>query len=240
MSDEPVEVVQEQRVWASPDSLKFFAAHRDRVDDLYRSERHFLPEVLARVRTVLDVGCAAGGFSQVMRALNPAVEYTGLDVVPEFVALAASRYPESRFVVGDGIQYSTPPNSYDLAHSTGILHLNSRHEEIVTALYEQARHYVLCDFRATTGPRVEGTFRLDFEGAGDRRPLLPYIVLNLDELLAALGRLRPAPRAVRLYGYHHAPSSMATITLETVIMACVLIEKGDGGSPTQFDVEIAE
>jgi SAM-dependent methyltransferase len=239
MNDEIAKDVQdEQRIWSDAGSFKFFSASRNSPEDLYPSERRFLPELVAQVRTVLDVGCAAGGFSRIMKSFNPSLEYTGIDVNPEFVALASARYPDSRFEVGDGIHFRTPPNSYELVHSSGILHLNSRYEDIVRGCYAQASRNLLCDFRLTRGPRVEGTLTLDFDADGRARPPLPYIVVNVDELLAMLGRLQPAPAAIRMHGYFHEPSHMASIPLTKVIMSFVVIEKGNGSGVTTCDLDL--
>lgn len=223
------DVRYEQRVWAAPDSLDFFQTHRQRPEDLYPSERLFLPDVLPRVHTVLDVGCAAGGFSRIMKSFNPGIAYTGVDINPEFVEVARRSFPDSAFQVGDGITFETPPGSYDLVHSSGILHLNSRFEDIVASCYAQARQYFACDFRLTRGPRVEGTFTLEFQPEGGVRPVLPYIVLNVNGLVEMLTKLMPAPRAIRLRGYYHPPSAMADLPLDRVLMTAALIEKGSTG-----------
>ena len=232
------DVAIEQQVWTRVDSLEFFSEHRNRVEDLYPSERRFLPQVLPVVRSVLDIGCAGGGFSRIMKAFNPAVEYTGVDVNSTFVERATAAYPDSRFLAGDGIHFDTPPNSYDLVHSMGILHLNSRYEEIVRAGYEQARRFLLCDFRLTPGSCVEGTFRLAFKKDDSQERLLPYIVPNTRALLDMLLSLRPGPARVSGFGYYHPPSSMAEIPLSEVLMAVFLIEKDGGGSgPTVIDLD---
>lgn len=230
----------EQRVWVWPDSVEFFSTHRQSADDLYPSERRFLPRLLPEVRTVLDVGCAAGGFSRIMKSFNPALQYTGVDVNPEFIAIARTNFPESTFEVADGIHFATSPDSYDLVHSSGILHLNSRYEDIVAACYGQCSRYLLCDFRLTRRPRVEGTFTLAFDQDAEPRPVLPYIVLNVEECFAMLGSLNPAPRIVRAHGYYHPPSHMASITLPQVMMTVVLIEKGDGRTATQFVLDLPD
>ena len=222
-------VREEQKAWAASDSLEFFQTHRQRPEDLYPSEKFFLPGVLPQVQSVLDIGCAAGGFSRIMKSFNPAIGYTGVDINPEFVEIARRSFPDSTFILGDGINFETPDESYDLVHSSGILHLNSRYEEIVRACYAQARRYLACDFRLTPGPRVEGTFTLEFQPADGTRPVLPYIVLNVDELVAVLSGLRPAPRAVRLRGYYHPPSPMAELPIDHVLMTAVLVEKGPVG-----------
>ena len=102
-------VAEEQASWASPDSLEFYSRHRSSEDQLYESERFFLPAIAREVETVLDIGCAAGGFFPIMRAFNPEIQYTGIDVTEAFIDLARARYDDAEFFVSDGL--STPLGS---------------------------------------------------------------------------------------------------------------------------------
>ena len=43
-------------------SLNYWKNHRNKLDDLYPSERYFLYPILKSTKSVLDVGCAAGGY----------------------------------------------------------------------------------------------------------------------------------------------------------------------------------
>lgn len=231
----------EQRVWAGPDSLKFFQDHRREARDLYLSERLFLPEVVPLVSSCLDIGCAAGGFSRILKTYNPTLQYTGLDINEEFVALARREFPDSRFEVGDGVHFGTPPGSFDLVFSSGVLHLNSRFREIVRAGYEQARRFLLCDFRLTRGSTMIGSFKLDFKGRGNQPAELPYILLNVDELVRELTGLRPTPKRLVLRGYPHPVSPMASGVPAEAFMTFVLIEKGPtGAAGTQVHMDLRD
>lgn len=234
----PVSVQDEQRVWGRNGSLEFFQKSRQRPEDLYPSERFFLPAVLPQVTSCLDVGCAAGGFSRIMKSFNPSLRYTGIDILPEFVDIARRAHPDSQFLVGDGIHFTTPPESYDLVFSTGILHLNSRYRDIVDACYAQARRFLLCDFRLTRGAAVTGTFHVKFSD-GNETPL-PYVVLNVDEAVTWLASLTPRPRRIRAYGYYHAPSAMASVPLTQVLMAFFLVEKGPMADTTDISLELPD
>lgn len=228
----------EQRVWAKPDSVEFFREHRQAPEDLYPSERFFLPEVLPSVTSCLDIGCAAGGFSRIMRSFNPGLAYTGIDVNPEFVEIARSTYLDCRFLLGDGINFATPSGSYDLVYSGGILHLNSRYADIIRAGYAQARRFLLFDLRLTYSRTVRGSLRLEFKAGPAEPSPLPYFALNVEEALGLLRSLQPKPRHIRARGYYHAPSPMATLGLSRVMMAFFLVEKGDGTSPCEVDLDI--
>jgi SAM-dependent methyltransferase len=223
------DIRSEQQVWSKSDSLEFFQTHRQTPADMYQSERFYLPEILPLVRSVLDIGCAAGGFSRIMKSFNSGIAYTGVDIAPKFVDIASKSFPDSRFILGDGIHFATPPNSYDLVYSTGVFHLNSRWRDMVRAAYEQARRYVLVDFRLTSGPALEGTLRIEFDGRLSDA-VLPYYVVNTSELIAFLESMEPQPAAIRARGYYHPPSEMATLAVSQVLMAFFLIEKGQPGN----------
>lgn len=231
----------EQRVWVKPDSLVFFQMHRNDPRDLYLSERLFLPDLLPQVGSCLDVGCAAGGFSRIMKSFNPQLVYTGVDVNEEFIAIARRTYPDCCFELGDGVRFASPSGSFELVFVGGLLHLNSSYRKMVRGCYEQAGRFLLGDFRLTHSPSVTGRFRLDFDGAGGAAEDLPYIVLNINELIETLCALEPAPASVTLRGYPHLVSPMASEVPRDVIMAFALIEKGRGSAtPCRVTVDIRE
>jgi SAM-dependent methyltransferase len=229
-------VVDEQRAWASPESLDYYRRHRQKAEELYPSERFFLPEVLAQVDSMLDVGCAAGGFSEVARAFNPQVRYVGVDIVPAFIETARADHPHAEFAIGDGLAFSTGPGSFDLVHASGVLHLNMRYRDMIAAMWRQTRRFLLCDLRLTTGAAEVGRMDSPF---GERSPVsLPYVVLSLADARQLLSNLNPAPNKVTVKGYPHRASAAATLTNPDILMACVLAEKGAGSASPAFDIDL--
>jgi SAM-dependent methyltransferase len=51
--------------------------------------------------SVTDVGCGIATFYEFLKGRGCAVSYTGIDLVPEFIAANAARYPEAAFAVRD-------------------------------------------------------------------------------------------------------------------------------------------
>jgi SAM-dependent methyltransferase len=230
MADDAIR--SEQSGWSAPDSVEYYRRHRSQPEDLYESERFFLPDVLSKVESVLDVGCAAGGFSRVMRAFNPALRYVGVDITPELVEAARRDHPDCEFHIGDGLHYPFPPGSFDLVHCSGVLHLNSRYPDMVRSMWEQTRRYLLFDVRLTRGPSVTGRMRIDFDGTGaGAAATLPYHILNLDDWLALLQALRPAPAVLQAKGYTHAVAAAASLPVAEAIMAVWLLTKGAAQAP---------
>lgn len=231
-------VYQEQKVWGLESNEDYFRLFRSRPEDLYRSEKFFLPGVVKEVRNCLDIGCCCGGFNSIMGFYNPELQYTGVDIIPRFVDIAREHYPESKFVVGDGTDLGFSDNAFELVHSSGILHLNSRYKDIVREMYRIASKYVLCDFRLTQGPDVTGEMDVNLVEQERSAGVLPYVVLNIERQLEFLKGLDPAPATIAVKGYAHAPSKLARINVDKIYMAFFLITKGEGSKVVHTDVQM--
>ncbi|NQU57202.1 MAG: class I SAM-dependent methyltransferase [Rhodospirillales bacterium] len=226
----------EQRGWASSDSLDFFARERRAPDDLYPSEKSFLPDAVGRASNVLDVGCACGGFASIMRAFNPSIRYTGIDIVPEMLARAGRETFGDTFAAAAGHELPFKDRAFDLVHCSGAVHLNSRYQPLIADMWRVTDGEALFDMRLTEGPSLQGSFRIDFADTGEGG-ILPYHVVNLEEARALIDSLPDAPARVRLAGYRHPASGNANLPEATpVIMAVLLLQRS---SPeTGWDIHI--
>ncbi len=234
-------VYKEQKIWGGDGNEDYFQAFRSNRDDLYRSEKFFLPKVIKRVKNCLDVGCCCGGFSGIMKSYNPDLQYVGVDIIPRFIDIAKKRYPDSEFVVGDGTNLDFLDNKFDLVHSSGILHLNSRYRDIVKEMYRVSAKYVLCDFRLTEGSDVIGEMDVNLVGQEKSVGALPYIVLNIERHLEFLKALRPAALSIQVRGYAHPPSKLARIKVGRIYMAFFLITKENSANPaTKVEINLNE
>jgi SAM-dependent methyltransferase len=230
------QILSEQKGWSAPDSLEFYRSHRNQTDDLYESEKFFLPSILQEVNSVLDVGCAAGGFSRIMKSFNPKLRYVGVDITPELIETARQDFPDSEFYVNDGVSFPFSPGSFDLVHCTGVLHVNSHYQEMLKAMWEQTNRYLLCDFRLTHTASVLGEIEIRF-GENTRATVLPYYILNVDELINIIKTLTPVPSSVQAKGYMHNVSNTAKVPLDQVIMAFFLLEKGSN-QDTKIEMDL--
>jgi SAM-dependent methyltransferase len=72
----------------------------------------------ARVRRVLDVGCGPGTNAAVFTGCD----YVGIDINPDYIRTAASRYP-GRFVVGDLTDVTVLPDErFDCVFANSLMH----------------------------------------------------------------------------------------------------------------------
>jgi SAM-dependent methyltransferase len=79
----------------------------------------FLAEVdLKRTRRVLDIGCGPGTNARVFSGCD----YVGIDINPDYIRTAASRYP-GRWVVGDVTDESIfPDQQFDCVFANSLMH----------------------------------------------------------------------------------------------------------------------
>lgn len=74
-----------------------------------------LAPLLAPRNTVLDVGCGDGNLLELL----PTCDYTGLDLVPEFVAHARERFPGRVFHVANIMEWTAPSDWVLLIGTSG-------------------------------------------------------------------------------------------------------------------------
>lgn len=104
--------------------------------------------------SVLDVGCGFGDFYGYLRAEGVAVEYLGIDINPELVAVARRKYPDARFAIAD--LQTDPVPAADFVVASGMFNLALREldnyeyvRDVMTRAYGQARRGVAMDFQTS-------------------------------------------------------------------------------------------
>ncbi len=130
----------------------------------YALRREVLEAALAaagfdpRGRSVLDVGCGTGFFTDYYLARGARV--TGLDIAPTSVERLTRRFPAASFVLGD-VGETPPPGRYDLVNAFDVLyHItdDARWEAAVTHLARAVAPgglLLVTDTFADAGPLAE-------------------------------------------------------------------------------------
>ena len=215
---------------------------RQEVSDLHPSERVFLPRVLFPGAKVLDVGCASGGFFNIMRSLEPLIEYTGVDIAQPAIELAKEKYPDARFEVTEGIELPFEDNTFDIVHCTKVLVIEPRYQEILKEMYRVSNRFVIADLRLLKGIGNERDFRKSFykvQFNEDRVEFtVPYVVNDADEVANFVLQLEPKPKALRGTGYFHQVADEAVTPNDEVCMTIFLVQKGgpeDGATVIDLD-----
>ncbi len=225
--------------WKSESVKKFYSENRSDLSQLYRSEKYYLEKIELKNASILDIGCACGGFYNIFKQLADNVDYTGIDVSEELVAEARKSYPAASFFVTEGEKLGFDGNAFDLVYSSGVFHLI---EDSWKALYKEAyrvsKNKILIDFRLTDKKECRGKIFMDFYGSGEKNYAV-YTAVNVLELFDFLNSLEPRPARISAYGYMNKPSHMSEIGLDEVCMAFFLVEKGRANNiKTEYSLEL--
>ena len=224
--------------WSSQSAIDYYAQHRHVVADLYPSETVFLPRILFPGAKVLDVGCASGGFFNIMRSYEPAVEYTGIDLSATAVEMARTRYPEATFVLSEGFTLPFEDNTFDLVHCTSVFNNEPNYQVILKEMYRVSNRFALADIRLLKGigNQLSTTYNIQFEADGIE-DTVPYVVNDADDVVNFILQLDPKPKALRGTGYFHTAAKEAETTDSEICMTILLLEKGNAaGGQTVFDL----
>ena len=111
--------------------------------------------LLGPARTILDVPCGTGRFTQFLAAAG--LEYTGGDASPAMLSEARRKHPDALFAVSDLSRLPYPDRSFDVALCIRLMHLVRDRELRASFLRELARVSrvgVIVDFRQDKALRV--------------------------------------------------------------------------------------
>ena len=230
------------KAWSESSAIDYYSRRRHEVSDLYPSEKVFLPRVLFPGAKVLDVGCASGGFYNIMRSLEPRIEYTGIDIAEPAIELAKEMYPEARFQVTGGLEIPFDDNSFDIVHCTSVLVVEPRYKEVLAEMYRVSNRFVLVDMRLLKDigdyqDLEQSYYRIQFDHEVEQAKV-PYVVSDADDVANFMVGLEPRPKALRATGYFHEVTPMADTAFDRVCMTIFLIQKGDPGTiDTELELE---
>ncbi len=210
-----------------PDLVAYYTQNRNHPDDLYESEKRFLPELARRSASVLDAGCAAGGFASIWRHYNPAVAYTGVDVSQALIERARREHRgRARFLQGNMSEGLPLPARY--AHTVqalGCLHWEPKYEESLRELWRLTDRYLFFDIRLAPGleDEIRGRQKLELSGPWDGRTTTPYIVVDWVRFAGRLLRLNPL--MILGYGYNGHPARSVIHVERRVCFAAFVLQK---------------
>jgi SAM-dependent methyltransferase len=218
--------------WGLPRVLEYFDDHRSRSDDVYPSEWHFLEEQLHDGMSVLDVGCAQGGFANIIGERISGLHYTGIDISAEMVHRARDKFPQHNFhQVSEGSFGIDDNEQFDLVLVLGILHLHEDWRQTISGAWHHTRKSLILDLRETDGDTIEdksrSAFRMNFNGGDDEyaQRWLPYNILNSDTAGKIVAELCVDASRIRDFGYPHAVSEAADTPFQTVTTRTYCIEQ---------------
>lgn len=223
--------------WSLANSVGFYVNKRNQAKDLYRSEAAMLLPVVPHINSVLDVGCAAGGFADIFKELNPRVAYTGIDSSEGMVEKARQLRPGVQFRHYAGGRLPFADNSFDLVLCTGVLNHNPDYLDMIADFVRVTKRFAVIDLpRLVTGPysfdinQSNMVLKRRFPGADQVNPeetRVPYVLANVSEAFRGIATsLRENLASIACMGYNGKTDTSVIIPYGEVIFTVVLLVKG--------------
>jgi ubiquinone/menaquinone biosynthesis C-methylase UbiE len=230
MKDEQDRSTSYDKSWSKPNAVKFFSSCRNSIEEVYDSEKHFLTQVLRPGYSVLDIGCAAGGFYNVFRHLEPTISYTGVDISSEMIKKAQALHPGLPFHVSRGDKLPFNDQSFDVVFCSGALHMTFDWRDVLKEGWRVTKNYFVFDVRLTENSRTIEDMQKSYEKIAffnewDGTSIVPYIIINVNDFLHILESLDPVPALQQVYGYYHAVSEMTVSPEKEVCMTMCCLGK---------------
>lgn len=208
-----------------PDLVGYYSTHRNEPGDMYPSERRFLPWLATQARSVLDVGCGAGGFSSVWRSFQPALRYTGVDISAPLLEAARAAHPGDEFIQADcAVGLPLADRYAEVTAALGWLHWEERHARALHELWRVTDRYLFFDLRLVAeGSDVRGSQRLELTGAWDGHTTVPYVCRAWPEVADLL--LALDPKRILSHGYWGQPAGTVAGVSHPVCFATFVLER---------------
>ena len=77
-------------------SVIYWRNNRNKIKDLYKSEKYFFVKLIKKSNSFLDVGCASGGFYKIIKKFKNKILYKGLDVSTNLINSAKYTYGKKK------------------------------------------------------------------------------------------------------------------------------------------------
>jgi trans-aconitate methyltransferase len=228
----PVDGTDQVAAWGLPRVLAFFESHRHTTDELYPSERFFVDPRMRPGISVLDIGCAVGGFADMLAEHLDRYSYTGIDVNANMIDRARTRRPELEFhhIVKNDFS-PLGGRRFDLVLALGFLHLTTHWRQTLIDAWRHTGDALVFDLRETHRATVEDTaisfFRMNFNGGGREyeEATLPYNILNSSDAVSAVIESCPDARNISHYGYLHQVGAAAVTPVDRVMANVYCVER---------------
>jgi hypothetical protein len=203
---------------------EYYSNYRNKIEDLFDSERYFIHEFIDGSQNFLDIGCALGGMFEILSNLQRKLDYTGIDISPNLIAEAQRLHLDGKFVVNDGAKLPFLDRAYERVITLGTTVHDQNYKQLISEAWRVTNEKLLFDIRISPHRELCSLKEAYVDdGAGIR---YPYVVSNADSLFNWISTL-PHLGAIKAYGYWGKANKETTLPrgYEKICMTCLLLEK---------------
>ncbi len=227
----------------SNQQIDYWLNNRSDIASLYKSEKHFFTEIILKVDSVLDIGCAAGGSCLFSRELSPKIKYTGVDINKALIDAAKLRFQnlkDTTFIQFDGSNLPFQDQSFDFIFSFGVFHHLPNWKEMAIEAIRVSKKYVLFDLRIWSKESLvnsEKSFqKISLNETWDGKTIIQYNIQSYNELFLFAKEMCENGISVKLFGYYGKPTELAVTPATELLMCAVLLEVNSQNPTLEFEI----
>jgi len=215
--------LKKKSFWSQKKIIKIYNKDRKNFNDLYYAEKIFLKNFLYENCSILDIGCAQGGFNSIIKKFIHKFKYTGVDESQEMINIAKLNFPESKFMFVKKNDLYKIKKKYDIVIILGILHLNKNWEKILKFAQKLSKKYIIFDLRASNYPTIENINRSYLKYDKKAAFKLPYNIINESNLIKKVDKIFPNKKIINIR-YNGKSSKFSKTPIKKIIFSNFLVD----------------
>lgn len=205
-------------------NVKEWSKSRDKISDLYPSEKKFFIQKIKLSNSFIDIGCAAGNFIKIIAKYTNIKNYLGIDISENMIEEARLKFPNYNFKQYDGKKIVYNIKS-DLVYSFGTLQYCNNYKDIITQMISASKKFVIFDLRFSLDKDLIDIKKSYQVIPNSKNKRLPYNVLNFPKFLNYIINATKKKYRIELFGYKNKPASNCVTIHKEVYMLSILIDK---------------
>lgn len=219
-------------IWEDPQLRKGFESKTS--TSFFKTETHFITELVDKIDKVLDIGCASGRLIELLQSMGWTGQFVGIDIVKENIAVAQSLYPQHRFFTGNAVDMILG-ESFDMVNATGVMQHEPRFEQLVHTMLAHASSYVMFDVKFGLLDNHLVDLEQSYCRIGDSKA--HFICLSFPMFLDFLKSIEGI-KQISIFGYptDFNKTTVVPAWLTSWISAGILLEKGKGPAEVEVDM----
>ena len=176
-------------------------------------ENFFLSKLLFEKCSILDIGCAQGGFYKILKSFLKSFSYTGIDNSEKMIIKAKKKFPKANFHFVKNNDFSFLKKKYDIVIIYGVLHLTP--EGALKKANTLYKNFLLFDLRETSLKTIENNVSKSFLSFNQKKKLkIPYNIINYIEAAKFIKKL--LNKNIYKFSYHGPISNLAKSKIKNV------------------------
>lgn len=195
------------------DYVEFYSQNRDKISDLYSSEKRIFNNVNFKGKSILDIGCACGGFYNIFKEIAPDISYFGIDISEKLIKSSKKRYPEiaDKFITCSATNLCFSNHSFDIVFCGSVQAHCRQYKHLLSECWRVSKQILIFDFRFS--------FHKDTYNFTTNVSSVPYMVLNIHEMIDLIKSL-DGTKGISFESYMIAPD-------KNEIVGSDLLDKSD-------------